>query len=121
MGRFTIHEHDALKAGLHHDLRLERDDVLKSWAVPKGMPEQPGVRRRAIEVEDHALGYIDFEGEIPEGLYGAGKVRIWDRGTYESEVWNDTKVELTFRGRRLAGDYLLRWMEKMDTWLLWKR
>ena len=121
MSRFTVHEHDALKAGLHHDLRLERDGVLKSWAVPKGIPEETGARRRAVEVEDHDLEYRDFQGEIPEGLYGAGIVKIWDRGTYKTNLWSDTKIEMTLHGKRLSGDYILRWIEKMNTWLLWKR
>lgn len=121
MSKFTVHEHHALIAGLHHDLRLEREGVLKSWAVPKCMPVDPGVRRRAVLVEDHDLEYGNFEGEIPEGYYGAGTVSIWDLGTYEPKFWSDTKVELTFHGKRLSGDYVLRWMEKMGGWLLWKR
>ena len=121
MDKFTVHEHDAHRAGLHHDLRLERDGVLKSWAVTKGIPEESGVRRRAVMVEDHSLGYGDFEGEIPAGQYGAGKVTIWDRGTYETKFWGDIKVEVTFHGQRLHGDYILRWMEALNCWLLWKR
>ena len=121
MRLFTVQEHAALKAGLHHDLRLERDGVLKSWAVPKGMPEKSGVRRLAALVEDHDLLYAFWEGEIPEGQYGAGKVSIWDVGTYETKSWSDTKVELAFHGKRLDGEYMLRWMEGMGNWLLWKR
>ena len=121
MNTFVIHEHEALRAGRHHDLRLERSGVLKSWAVPKGVPEEPGVRRRAVMVEDHDLGYGKFEGKIPRGQYGAGDVRIWDRGTYETKSWSDTKIEVTFHGKRLSGDYILRWMEGMNSWLLWKR
>ena len=120
MSKFVIHEHEALRAGRHHDLRLERNGVLKSWAVPKGVPEELGVRRLAKQVEDHALDYGKFEGEIPGG-YGAGKVRIWDRGTYETKFWSDTKIEVTLYGKRSRGEYVLRWMEKMNSWLLWKR
>jgi len=120
MNTFVIHEHEALKAGWHHDLRLERNSVLKSWAVPKGVPEEPGVRRLAKPVEDHSLDYGKFEGEISDG-YGTGKVRIWDSGTYETKFWSDTKIEVTFHGKRLRGEYVLRWMEKMEDWLLWKR
>jgi len=121
MSKFVIHEHKALRAGLHHDLRLERNGVLKSWALPKSVPEELGVRRVAKQVEDHALSYQDFEGEIPRGLYGTGKVTIWDRGTYDTEFWGDTKIEVMFHGQRLCGEYVLRWMEKMNSWLLWKR
>ncbi len=74
-----------------------------------------------MPVEDHALSYGKFEGKIPKGQYGAGKVRIWDRGTYETKSWGDTKIEVTLRGKRLHGEYVLRWMEKMNSWLLWKR
>ncbi|MFH1835792.1 MAG: DNA polymerase ligase N-terminal domain-containing protein [Methanobacteriota archaeon] len=121
MKRFVIHEHDANIAGWHHDLRLERNHVLKSWAVPKGVPQESGVRRIAIQVEDHKLSYRKFEGKIPEGQYGAGSVKIWDQGTYETTSWNKTKIEVTFSGKRLQSDYILRWMEKMKSWLLWKR
>jgi DNA ligase D-like protein (predicted 3'-phosphoesterase) len=120
MARFVVHEHDALKAGLHHDLRLERNGVLKSWAVPKGVPEDSGVRRVAIQVEDHALSYGKFEGNIPKGQYGAGNVRIWDSGVYKTKSWNKTKIEVTLYGKKLSGDYMLRWMERMKSWLLWK-
>jgi bifunctional non-homologous end joining protein LigD len=120
VNKFVIHEHEALRAGWHHDLRLERNGVLKSWAVPKGVPEEPGVRRLAKPVEDHSLDYEKFEGEILDG-YGTGKVRIWDRGTYETKFWGNTKIEVTFHGKRLCGEYVLRWMEKMEGWLLWKR
>ena len=120
MNKFVIHKHEALIAGWHHDLRLERNGVLKSWAVPKGVPEEPGVRRVAMLVEDHALSYRKFEGKIPKGQYGAGQVRIWDRGTYQTRVWDDTKIEVMFHGKRLRGEYMLFWMEKMKSWLLWK-
>jgi len=103
--RFVIHEHHA--RSLHWDLRLERDGVLVSWAVPKGIPTDPKRNHLAVHVEDHPLEYIDFDGEIPEGEYGAGKVRIWDHGTYEPQKWRDDEVILTFHGERLQGKYAL--------------
>ncbi len=83
--RFVVHEHHARR--LHWDLRLERDGVLVSWAIPNGIPEDPKHNRKAIHVEDHPLDYIDFHGKIPAGNYGAGEVSIWDHGTYEVEKW----------------------------------
>ena len=121
MNKFVVHEHKALVAGLHHDLRLERNGVFKSWALPKGVPQEPGVRRLAAPVEDHDLHYGKFEGKIPSGQYGAGTVKIWDRGKYETKSWSSTKIEIIFHGKKLQGEYMLRWMGKMNNWLLWKR
>ncbi len=120
MNEFVVHEHKALRAGYHHDLRLERKGVFKCWALPKGVQEDSGVRRLAAPVENHDLSYGKFEGNIPRGQYGAGKVVIWDQGTYETNAWTDTKIEITFHGKKLHGEYVLRWMEKMNNWLLWK-
>src|SRR5262249_54561792 len=101
--RFVIHEHHA--RSLHWDLRLERDGVLVSWAVPKGIPPDPKKNHLAVHVEDHPLDYIDFAGDIPKGNYGAGKVRIWDRGTYETHKFRKNEVMVTFHGERLEGKY----------------
>jgi len=102
---FVIQEHHSHK--LHYDLRLERDGVLKSWAVPKGVPEAAGEKHLAVAVEDHPLEYGTFEGEIPKGEYGAGTVTIWDSGTYETKHWDPEKIEVTLHGRRLQGQYVL--------------
>ena len=99
--RFVLHEHFS---GHHHfDFRLEQDGVLKSWAVPKGLPEKPGERRIAIAVEDHPLDYIGFTGTIPEGQYGAGEVTIRDAGTYEILIWSNERIEILLHGRVFSG------------------
>jgi bifunctional non-homologous end joining protein LigD len=83
------------------------DGVLKSWAVPKGMPDAIGEKHLAVAVEDHPLDYGHFEGTIPEGEYGAGTVSIWDNGTYDTKHWDPDKIEITFHGRRMSGPYVL--------------
>lgn len=103
--RFVIHRHDA--SHLHYDLRLEREGALKSWAVPKGVPEEAGIKRLAVEVEDHPLEYAGFEGVIPEGEYGAGTVEIWDSGSYDEESWATNKIVVRFKGKRCRGRYAL--------------
>ena len=103
--RFVVQEHHATR--LHWDLRLERDGVLVSWAVPNGIPEDPEDNRKAVHTEDHPLEYIDFEGEIPQGSYGAGTMSVWDRGTYECEKWEERKLVVRFNGERLRGRYAL--------------
>jgi len=115
--KFVVHRHEAKH--LHFDLRLEHKGVLKSWAVPKGLPESSGVKRLAVEVEDHEIDYAAFEGTIPEGSYGAGKVEIWDAGTFIDEEWDKDKITVRFNGRRLSGRYsIIRFMEK--NWLVIK-
>jgi bifunctional non-homologous end joining protein LigD len=101
--RFVVQEHHATR--LHWDLRLEHDGVLASWAIPNGIPPDPADNRLAVHTEDHPLEYLDFSGDIPKGEYGAGTMRIWDQGTYETHEFNDKKVEITFHGERLSGRY----------------
>ncbi|HEX4668524.1 MAG TPA: non-homologous end-joining DNA ligase [Solirubrobacterales bacterium] len=103
--RFVVQEHSARR--LHWDLRLERDGVAPSWAVPNGIPRDPDENRKAVHTEDHPLEYLDFEGEIPAGEYGAGTMRVWDRGTYECHKWDEGKIVVSFRGERLRGRYAL--------------
>jgi bifunctional non-homologous end joining protein LigD len=110
--RFVIHEHHARR--LHWDLRLEHDGALASWALPKGLPEAPKDNRFAAHTEDHPLEYLDFEGEIPKGQYGAGKIAIWDRGTYECLKWEPRKVEVALHGERLDARYALFPIDKDD-------
>ena len=103
---FVIQRHQA--RSLHYDLRLERDGALASWAVPKGMPLEPGQQHLAVHVEDHPLEYGAFEGEIPKGEYGAGTVEIWDRGTYELlEEKKDGGLTFRLDGERLQGTWAL--------------
>jgi bifunctional non-homologous end joining protein LigD len=96
---FVIQEHHATR--LHHDFRLERDGVLVSWALPKGLPTDPGVNHLAVQTEDHPLAYGSFEGTIPKGEYGAGTVTIWDSGTYDLEKWREgQEVIVTIHGHQ---------------------
>ncbi len=103
--RFVVQEHSARR--LHWDFRLEKDGVLVSWAVPRGIPADPKKNHLAVHVEDHPLDYIDFAGEIPQGEYGGGTVKIWDSGTYETHKWWDREVLVTLHGKRVQGRYVL--------------
>lgn len=103
--KYVIQKHHA--SHLHWDLRLEHKGVLKSWAVPKEPSSDPKVKRLAVEVEDHKLGYEKFEGVIPEGEYGAGKVEIWDSGTYEPVKFEKDSIEVDIHGKKLKGPYHL--------------
>lgn len=102
---FVIQQHHARR--LHWDLRLERDGVLVSWAVPRGIPRDPGRDHLAVHTEDHPLEYADFHGDIPEGEYGAGRMHIYDRGTYVTEKWRDNEVIVVLKGSRVDGRYAL--------------
>jgi bifunctional non-homologous end joining protein LigD len=114
--RFVVHEHHARR--LHWDLRLERGGALMSWAVPNGIPQDPSENRRAIHVEDHPLSYIEFEGEIPKGSYGAGRVLVWDRGSYDCEKLEDGKLIVVFHGERLQGRYALFRIGDERDWMI---
>ena len=105
MSRFVIQKHYASR--LHYDLRLEMDGVLKSWAIPKEPSDDTKVKRLAIQVEDHDLDYIDFEGEIDEGKYGAGRVEIWDSGEYEFVENERGFMRVRLHGKRLSGPWKL--------------
>ena len=111
---FVIQEHHARR--LHYDFRLERDGVLVSWAVPKNLPETTSVNHLAVHTEDHPLEYGSFEGNIPKGEYGAGKVVIWDSGTYEAEKFRDDEVIVNLHGSRISGRYALIQTDG-DQWL----
>jgi bifunctional non-homologous end joining protein LigD len=117
--RFVVQEHHA--TALHWDLRLERDGVLVSWAVPKGIPPDPKTNHLAVHTEDHPMEYLTFGGTIPEGNYGAGTMGIWDTGTYEPIKWDEREVKVVFHGGRVSGQYVLfrtggnQWMiHRMD-------
>jgi bifunctional non-homologous end joining protein LigD len=103
--RFVVQEHDARR--LHWDLRLEHDGTLASWALPRGIPEHPDENRLAVRTEDHPLEYLEFQGDIPKGEYGAGTMAIWDSGTYEAEKFRDDELIATFHGKRVRGRYAL--------------
>ncbi|MCX6776980.1 MAG: hypothetical protein NTY73_03375, partial [Candidatus Micrarchaeota archaeon] len=112
----VIQEHNA--SHWHHDFRLEKDGVLKSWAVPKGFPEKDE-RRLAVQTEDHPIGYADFEGVIPEGIYGAGTVKIYDKGKAEVNLWTDDKIEFELEGKKLKGSYAM--IKTRMGWLVFRK
>src|SRR5207244_2547618 len=125
--RFVIQKHDASR--LHYDFRLEMQGVLKSWAVPKGLPWEQGQKHLAVEVEDHPIEYQTFEGVIPEGNYGGGTVMVWDRGHYyvygedPAKSWREGKLHLVLDGEKAKGEWTLirlRGNEEKPQWLLLK-
>ena len=113
--RFVVQEHHARR--LHWDFRLERDGVLVSWAVPKGVPPDPKKNHLAVHVEDHPVSYIDFAGDIPADNYGAGSVSIWDSGTYDTEKWSDREVMVVLHGKRVQGRYVL-FRTRGEDWMI---
>jgi len=117
---YVVQKHAATH--LHYDLRLEMDGVLKSWAVPKTPPTEKGLKRLAVQVEDHPVDYAEFEGTIPEGQYGAGTVEIWDKGQYILKERNQDKLVFEIKGNKLRGIYcLVRYKGKgLKNWLFFK-
>ncbi|MFH1107452.1 MAG: DNA polymerase ligase N-terminal domain-containing protein [Candidatus Micrarchaeota archaeon] len=116
--KFVVHEH--FSRTHHFDLRLEHEGFLESWAVPKGMPSG-AEKRLAVYTEPHAMEYGEFEGEIPEGEYGAGKVEIWDSGALEVGEWTGKKISFELKGRKIKGGFVLvktGFSEK--SWLVFK-
>jgi len=116
---YVIQKHSAMH--LHYDLRLEMSGVLKSWAIPKEPPIAFGIRRLAVQVEDHPIEYANFEGRIPEGEYGAGTVEIWDRGTYRLIDKKEDKLIVEINGGRLKGVYVLVRFKDQKNWLFFKK
>ena len=126
--RFVVHQHRS--TNLHYDFRLEMGDILKSWAVPKGPSMNPANKRLAVEVADHELSYMEFEGVIPEGRYGAGRVIIWDNGQYETlkedppvKQMQKGRISVVLHGSKLQGGFVLvktRYNAKRAQWLLIK-
>jgi len=116
---YVIQKHAATH--LHYDLRLEMDGVLKSWAIPKEPSTSPGVRRLAVQVEDHPVEYANFEGTIPEGEYGAGTVEIWDKGTYKLVERKEDKLIVEINGNKLKGIYVLLLFKDQKNWLFFKK
>lgn len=129
MPRFVIHKHAA--STVHYDFRLEVDGVLRSWAVPKGPSTDPRQKRLAVQVDDHSLGYADYEGVIAEGSYGAGPVIVWDEGTYRSldearsmtAALDDGHGAFWLDGHKLRGGWTLQRIRtgSKPQWLLIKR
>ena len=127
--RFVVQEHWATHH--HFDLRLEmlssakasegKEVVLKSWAVPKGVPEKLGVRHLAISVENHPISYLNFSGIIPRGCYGAGRVEIFDKGNYKLIEKTGNRILFTLKGKKLKGNYnLIKLKGRKNQWLLFK-
>ncbi len=116
---YVIQRHAA--SHLHFDLRLEMGGVLKSWAIPKEPPTSVGVKRLAVQVEDHPVEYASFEGIIPEGEYGAGTVEIWDKGIYNLIDRKEDKLIVEFDGAKLSGAYVMIRLKDRKNWLFFKK
>lgn len=120
MAKYSIQLH--FSRTRHYDLRLEIDNVLKSWAIPKTPPIKIGEKRLAVETEDHSLDYWNFEGIIEEGQYGAGKVEVWDIGSHKIQEISENKILTKINGKKLKGVYcLIHFRPKEKNWLFFKR
>ncbi len=122
MPKYVIQKHDA--SHLHYDFRIEIGGMLKSWAIPKEPPKTKGVKRLAVHVDDHDLDYADFEGTIPEGEYGAGKVEMWDKGTFDlvDGSLEKGKIVINIKGKKLKGEYVLvKFKDQDKNWLIFKK
>ncbi len=125
--RFVVQKHQA--SHLHYDFRLELPDkitkglvVLKSWAVPKGIPKASKIKHLAVAVEDHPVSYINFQGEIPKGNYGAGTVEIWDKGKFKLLEHTPKSLKFELKGKKLKGIYILaQFTPQKKNWLLFKQ
>ncbi len=116
---FVIQKHEATR--LHYDFRIEINGVLKSWAMPKTPPLEKGVKRLAVITEDHSIEYANFEGIIPKGQYGAGKVEIWDKGTFNLIKNENNKIVIDITGNKLNGRYcLIKFKNENKNWMLFK-
>jgi DNA ligase D-like protein (predicted 3'-phosphoesterase) len=118
-GIYVVQKHAATH--LHYDLRLEMEGTLKSWAIPKEPPIEPGLKRLAVQVEDHPISYATFQGTIPRGEYGAGTVEIWDKGTYKLMDRKEDKLVVEINGERLRGSYVLVRLKAKQNWLFFKK
>jgi DNA ligase D-like protein (predicted 3'-phosphoesterase) len=116
---YVVQKHAATH--LHYDLRLEMDGTLKSWAIPKEPPIDVGVKRLAVQVEDHPISYATFQGTIPKGEYGAGTVEIWDKGTYKLIDRKEDKIIVEINGEELRGSYVLVRLKAKQNWLFFKK
>jgi DNA ligase D-like protein (predicted 3'-phosphoesterase) len=121
MAIFVVKEHWARSH--HFDFRLEKDGVFKSWAVLKGLPEKTGLKRLAIQVEDHALELGQFHETSVEGESGAGRIKVWDHGTYEVEIWTADRIAFTLHGSRVSGRFSLVCFRESEplSWFFIKR
>ena len=126
LDRFVVQKHDA--SHLHYDFRLELPEkidkgkfVLKSWAVPKGIPKKSGIKHLAVQTEDHPVEYINFKGTIPKGEYGAGTVEIWDKGKFKLIDVSEKFLKLELKGKKLKGVYILvQFTKEKKNWLIFK-